>query len=347
MKKLLCALLALTVFSAALWATGKKDKAAAPAPAPAIETAGPALSGKKIVVADANSTHHLNLYVAYEKGLFAKRGLDVEIQQTSSGVAAVVGGEADIVFNCPTGVITPIAKGQDITIIAQVKIPCTSVLVAPVNAPYKTPADLKGQQIAGLSTTCCAVILIRDALRSQYNADFELVTLAPGAAIAALDAGQVKAAILEEPFVALALLARDAQGRPKYKTLFDGHSDANGDGKIDPNLAGENPPCRTINANKNFVATRTGDAKVFIDAIDEADKIILANPIAPDIVDIAQKYVSVDRQAIINSNPKLGFTIHLATDQLKGYADALIRQGTIDKNPGDALFAPEFKGITW
>jgi NitT/TauT family transport system substrate-binding protein len=80
-------------------------------------------------VADANSTHHLNLYVAYEKGFFAKRGLNVEIQQTGSGVAAVVGGEADIVFNCPTGVITPIARGQNITIISQVKIPCTPVLV--------------------------------------------------------------------------------------------------------------------------------------------------------------------------------------------------------------------------
>jgi NitT/TauT family transport system substrate-binding protein len=341
MKKVLCVLAAATVFSAMLWAGGKK------AETPAAQQSGPILSGKKVIVADANSTHHLNLYVAYEKGLFAKRGLEVEIQQTSSGVAAVVGGEADIVFNCPTGVITPIAKGQNITIISQVKIPCTSVLVVPVNAPYKTPADLKGQQIAGLSTTCCAVILIRGALRSQYNTDFELVTLAPGAAIAALDAGQVKGAILEEPFVALALLAKDAQGNPRYKTLFNGESDADGDGKIDPNLAGVNPPCRTINANKDFVATRTDDAKVFIDAIAEADRLILANPTAPDIVDIAAKYVSVDRQAIINSNPKLGFTIQLATEQLKGYADALVRQGTIDTNPGDTLFAPQFKGITW
>jgi NitT/TauT family transport system substrate-binding protein len=217
----------------------------------------------------------------------------------------------------------------------------------PVNAPYKTPADLKGQQIAGLSTTCCAVILIRDALRNQYNTDFELVTLAPSAAIAALDAGQVKGAILEEPFVALALLAKDAQGNPKYKTLFNGSSDADGDGKIDPNLAGENPRCRTINANKDFIAIRLGDARAFIDAIAEADQIILADPVASDIVDIAAKYVSVERQAIINSNPKLGFTIRLAADQLKGYADALVRQGTIDTNPGDGLFAPEFKGITW
>jgi NitT/TauT family transport system substrate-binding protein len=340
MKRTACLLLTLAALSVALWAGGGSDTPQPAAPAPA-------LSGKKVIVADANSTHHLNLYVAQEKGLFAKRGLEVEIQQTSAGVAAVVGGEADIVFNCPTGVITPIAKGQNIIIISQVKIPCTSVLVVPVNAPYKTPADLKDQQIAGLSTTCCAVILIRDALKNQYSTDFELVTLAPGAAIAALDAGQVKGAVLEEPFVALALLKKDAQGRPLYKTLFNGESDANGDGKIDPNLAGENPPCRTINANKDFIATRLGDAKAFIDAIAEADKLILANPVAADIVDIAQKYVSVDRQAIINSNPKLGFTTQLATTQLKGYADALLRQGTIDTNPGDALFAAEFKGITW
>ncbi|MDR1950502.1 MAG: hypothetical protein LBQ38_14015, partial [Spirochaetaceae bacterium] len=273
--------------------------------------------------------------------------LEVEIQQTSSGVAAVVGGEADIVFNCPTGVITPIARGQSITIISQVKIPCTSVLVVPVNSPIKNPQDIKDFQIAGLSNTCCAVIAIRDSLRGRYNTEFELVTLAPGAALAALEAGSVRGAILEEPFVAEALLLTDAAGQPKYKTLFDGHSDANGDGVIDRNLAGENPPCRTINANTAFVRERTGDAKVFIEAIEEADRIILAAPSAPDIVAIARKYVNVSEQAIINSNPKLGFTIRLDTAGLKGYAQALVNQGTIDTNPGDALFAPEFKGITW
>jgi NitT/TauT family transport system substrate-binding protein len=343
MKKTWCIFLVLTVLAGALWAGGNKDKPASGGTAPAAS----ALSGKKVIVADANSTHHLNLYVAYEKGLFSKRGLEVEIQQTSAGVAAVVGGEADIVFNCPTGVITPIGKGQNITIISQVKIPCTSVLVVPVNAPYKTPADLKGLQIAGLSTTCCAVVIIRDALKTQYNTEFELATLAPAAALQALEAGQVKGAILEEPFVALALLAKDAAGKPKYKTIFDGGSDADGDGKTDPNLAGVNPPCRTINANTNFLASRAGDAKVFIEAIAEADQIIRANPVAADIVDIAAKYVNVDRQAIINSNPKLGFTTQLDTTGLKGYADALVKLGTIDKNPGDALFAQEFKGITW
>jgi NitT/TauT family transport system substrate-binding protein len=329
MKKVFVCLLMLTALSG-LWAQRNR------------------VSGEKIVVADANSTHHLNLYVAYEKGLFTKRGLNVEIQQTNSGVAAVVGGEADIVFNCPTGVITPIARGQNIIIIAQVKIPCTSVLVVPVNSPVKNPQDVKGLQIAGLSTTCCAVIAIRDTLRSKYNTEFELVTLAPGAALAALEGGTVKGAILEEPFVAEALLLKDARGQPKYRTVFDGTSDANGDGKTDENLAGVNPPCRTINANTNFIAKRTGDAKAFIEAIDEADKLIRRNPTAPDIVAIAQKYVpNVSRQAIINSNPKLGFQIKLGTRGLISYAQALVNQGTIEKNPGNALFARQFRGITW
>jgi hypothetical protein len=56
---------------------------------------------------------------------------------------------------------------------------------------------------------------------------------------------------------------------------------------------------------------------------------------------------NVSRQAIINSNPKLGFQIKLDTAGLIGYAQALVNQGTIEKNPGDALFAPEFKGLTW
>ncbi|MDR1252643.1 MAG: ABC transporter substrate-binding protein [Treponema sp.] len=346
MDKKICvtALLALTLALSAWGAGRKEDPAAQSAP----QAQGSVLSGKKVIVADANSTHHLNLYVAYEKGLFTRRGLEVEIQQTNSGVAAVVGGEADIVFNCPTGVITPIARGQEIIIISQVKIPCTSVLVVPVNAPIRTPGDLKGLQLAGLSNTCCAVIAIRDALRGQYDTEFELVSLAPGAALAALEGGAVRGAILEEPFVAEALLLKDAAGQPKYKTIFDGHSDANGDGVVDRNLAGDNPPCRTINANTAFIRDRLGDAKVFIEAIEEADRLILSNPIAPDIVAIARKYVpNVSEQAIINSNPKLGFTVHLDTPGLTGYAQALVNQGTIDRNPGDALFSPAFKGITW
>ncbi|MDR1072220.1 MAG: hypothetical protein LBL45_00895 [Treponema sp.] len=67
----------------------------------------------------------------------------------------------------------------------------------------------------------------------------------------------MKGVILEEPFVDLALLAKDMVGNPKYKTLFNGASDADGDGNIDPSLACENSPCRTVNAN-NFIPAKSG-----------------------------------------------------------------------------------------
>jgi NitT/TauT family transport system substrate-binding protein len=211
----------LAELSSPILVDGKQE--AVPSTEP--QSRGEALSGKKVIVADANSTHHLNLYAAYEKGLFAKRALDVEIRQTASWGTAVVGEEADIVFNCQTGVITPIAKGQAIAIISHVKIPCTSVLVVPINSPYRTPADLKCQQIAWLSNTCCAVIVIRESLKSRYNTEFELAMLAPGADLASLEAGQVKGAILEEPFASLELLKTDASGKPLFKRIFDGSSD--------------------------------------------------------------------------------------------------------------------------
>jgi hypothetical protein len=45
--------------------------------------------------------------------------------------------------------MTPIARGQNITIISQVEIPCTSVLVVPVNSPVKNPRDVNRLQMRG------------------------------------------------------------------------------------------------------------------------------------------------------------------------------------------------------
>jgi hypothetical protein len=67
--------------------------------------------------------------------------------------------------------------------------------------------------------------VIREALKSRHNTEFELTTLATGAALAELEAGQVKGAILEEPFAALTLFKTDAFGKPLFKTIFGGSSD--------------------------------------------------------------------------------------------------------------------------
>lgn len=282
----------------------------------------------KFVVADAQTTHHLNLYVAKELGIFEKYGLDVVIENVTDNAAArdlVVSGGADIFWSCPTVAIAAIANGAPIKTIAQVKRPCTSVLLVEPDSPIKTFADLKDREIAGISPTCEAVISLT-VKANEAGGAFNLQKLAGGPAIAALKAKSVDGAILEEPHVSIAEL----QG---YKVVFPDVS-----AKI---------PCRTINVSDRVLAANTEALRAFIRAVDEADKIILANPVAGNIVDIAVRYTGAPKEAIIHGNNRLKFTNILDTAGLKLLGDELVQLGNIKENPGEKLFAEAFRGVTW
>ena len=307
----------------------------APAPTAPAETPAavdtydePAAQPTKIVVADAKTTHHLNLYVAKELGLFDKYNLDVEIIATDDNAASrdlVVSGGADVFWTCPTVAIAAIANGAPISTIAQVKKPCTSVLLVPSDSSITTLTDLNGKEIAGISPTCEAVISLTVAARSA-GAEFNLQRLAGGPAITALEGGAVDGAILEEPHASIAELAG-------YTVLFRDVS--------------ENIPCRTINASNRILSSNAEQLKDFIKAVDEANAIILADPAAESIVRIAADYTGAPEDAIINGNHRLLFGVTLEVDGLKTLGDELISLDNIKENPGDSMFADEFKGITW
>jgi NitT/TauT family transport system substrate-binding protein len=282
----------------------------------------------RIVVADAKTTHHLNLYVAKEKGFFEKRGLDVQITDVRDLSAArdlLVTGRADVYWACPTSVIAAIANGAPIRIISQVKAPCTSVLVVAADSPIRDIEDVKDKRVAGISPTCEAIITYTHAAKSA-DAAFTLVNMPGGPAIAALEANAVDAAILEEPQASIAELKG-------YRF-------------VRPDLAG-GIPCRTINARTAFLRRNADALKKMIEAIDEANALILANPVSAEIVEIAHKYTGAPKDAIIQGNHRLLFQTTLKEDGLSLLADALVEQGDIKENPGARLYADAFKGITW
>jgi NitT/TauT family transport system substrate-binding protein len=282
----------------------------------------------KIVVADAKTTHHLNLYVAKELGLFAKQGLDVVINDIADNAAArdlVVSGQADVFWSCPTVAIAAIANGAPIKSVAQVKKPCTSVLLVKPDSPIKTFADLKDKKIAGISPTCEAVISLTVKAIENGGA-FNLERLAGGPAIQALETGVVDGAILEEPHVSIAELKG-------YKILF-------------PDVSA-NIPCRTINVSDRTLASNPEELKRFIKAVEEANAAILANPLDDKIIDIAVRYTGAPKDAIIHGNGRLKFRIALDTDGLSGLANELVKLKSIKENPGDKLYAAAFKGYTW
>lgn len=282
----------------------------------------------KIVVADAKTTHHLNLYVAQDLGLFEAQGLEVEIIESADLAAArdlVVAGEADVFWSCPTVAIAAFANGAPITTIAQVKKPCTSVLVVPEDSPIAAIEDLDGKRIAGISPTCEAVISYTRAAQAA-GVEFQLEKLAGGEAITALEGGAVDGAILEEPHVSIAELK-------SFKVLF-------------PEIS-ESIPCRTINARTSVVDSNPDEYKRFIEAIDEANQIILADPTSDEVVAIAVKYTGAPEEAIVYGNDRLKFGIQLDTAGLTSLGDDLVALDNIKENPGDTQFSPVFQGITW
>ncbi|NLF21551.1 MAG: ABC transporter substrate-binding protein [Lentisphaerae bacterium] len=298
--------------------------AALTAPAVHAQSAKPT----KIVVADAKTTHHLNLYVAKEKGLLAKRGLEVEIVEVKDLAAArdlVVAGKADVYWACPTAVIAAIANGAPIRIISQVKAPCTSVLVVPPDSPIQDIKDLKGKRVAGISPTCEAVIAYTRAAKLA-GAPFRLEKLAGGPAIAALEARAVDAAILEEPQASIAELKG-------YRFV---RSDV-----------AEGIPCRTINARTGVLQSNAAALKALIEAVEEANALILKDPVADEVVAIAHTYTGAPHASIKQGNHRLRFGTTIKEEGLSLLADALVDQGDIKENPGTKLYAPEFKGITW
>lgn len=302
--------------------------ACAPAEQPSDEQLPDVAAPTRIIIADAPTTHHLNLYVAKEKGIFERYGLDVEIRTVESLAAArdsVITGTTDVLWSCPTVVIPAIAGGAPVRTIAQVKVPCTSVLLVPPDSPIQTYEDLAGKTIAGLSQSCCAVIALATAARDA-GVEFNLVTMAGGPAIAALEAGRIDGAILEEPHASIAELKG-------FRVMF--------------REAGEAIPCRAIYAREGFITENSDALKRMIKALDEANSIIITDPEAPEVVDIAYEYTGAPKEAIINGNFRLGFTTQLDEKGLHKFGEELVKMGKIEENPSGFMFAPEFKGITW
>ncbi|MCL1948216.1 MAG: ABC transporter substrate-binding protein, partial [Turicibacter sp.] len=208
---------------------------------------------------------------------------------------------------------------------AQVKTPCTSVLAVPADSDITSFEDLAGRRIGGISPACEAVLGLSVAARNA-GVSFDLQTLAGGPALAALEAGQIDGALLEEPHASQAELAG-------FQLLFRDVSDA--------------LPCRTINARNVFVNNNQEAVERFIQAVDRANEVINENPVADNIVEIAHEFTGAPIESIIHGNYRLVFHTDLAVDGLIQLAEELVYLGNIQENPGTAMFASSMEGITW
>lgn len=189
--------------------TAAPQPTAAPTAKPT--TAAPPPTAKPTTAAQptaaANLTHlitsypdgggHLPIYYAKDAGIFAKHGLDVELQPLGGGppsVAALVSGQTQIADTTGTELANAIAGGADTLRLIGTLVPVYPY-VFEVSPDVKSPADLKGKKIAVRAKGDATDIATRLAIKKlglDPDTDVQILTLdQAGARMAALQTSQI------------------------------------------------------------------------------------------------------------------------------------------------------------
>ena len=183
------------------------------APSGATLAASSGLEEPNITVAALPSVDLAGLYVAQDKGLFAKAGLHVTIKKIPSSkavIAAQLQGQVDISAGSYVGYIAAQAAGARFRILAEASTlrPDTRTLVITANSGIANIADLAGKKIGVNGTNSIGTLLISALLQENgvspkkvnFVTDQNGFPDIPGQ----LHHGAWQAAFLAEPYVTLA-----------------------------------------------------------------------------------------------------------------------------------------------
>lgn len=264
-RAMLCGVLSLLLFSI-LNIAGKAGSAFAQTP----------LSRSKLRVAWSapTMTSGIPVWIAEEKGLFNKNGLDVELKHIASsnlGVSALLAGEIEVAagFGGP-GAVMAVLQGAELAIIAAgAPNSSASILASP---SISRPEELRGRRVAITRRASTSWFSIRTALRKWgMDPDRDVVLLEAGGLgeiMAALKSGAADAGVLFEHQI---LMAKE-QG---YRELAS--------------LRGFASLMAADIVSKKFLAQQLDTARAFLRAYLESLHFFHTNK--AESVKIAQKYI--------------------------------------------------------
>ena len=136
-------------------------------------------------------------------GYYAEAGLTAEGLKGTTDVEGLGTGKVDVASGMMAKMLVPITNGVDITFVGGSHIGCKSLYVL-ADSEYNTTADLKGQKIStpngiGMSDYNITALLL-DADGINYATDVELVKVTADACVAAMENGEIAAALLSDTF---------------------------------------------------------------------------------------------------------------------------------------------------
>lgn len=174
-----------------------------PAPTAAPTAAPAAGAAKKIGIAYSNLiADSLSLWVARESGIFAKNGLDVDLQYiaSSNAFAALLAGQVQATAGGGSEVISGTANGADVVVVANLMPIYPYFMESP--ASIQKPTDLKGQSIAITNPGATFDIATRVALKKVGVDPSEVQFIKTGSVVnvqSSLMSGQVQGGLAQVP----------------------------------------------------------------------------------------------------------------------------------------------------
>lgn len=262
----------------------------------------------------------LPLYVAQEKGFFAKQALTVQITPLQGGprvIEALSGNSIDVGYVNVVSVITAHSKGLPIVSIAGGPIETENkkahALLVSESSTIKQPQDLSGKTIAVNALRNIEHVILRQYLeKNGVDVNSVKIVESPFPQMEGLlKGGTADAVMLVEPFISLALSHKTARilGHP-YTDVRNRNIVAN------------------YNVKSDWLAQNGETAKKFATALNEANTFIAQND--AESRQILAKYTQIPPE-ILDKVVIPEFLNQFSQEDLQFWIGELSRQGIIEK----------------
>jgi NitT/TauT family transport system substrate-binding protein len=274
-----------------------------------------------------NTSSFTGLFIAKDRGLFAKHGLDVTlvlIALNSTIPSALVGGSIQIGGTTPPVFLRAQAGGLDVVVVAggavnDVRNKVGAGVLGRVGADIKTAKDFEGRRVGVPGLGAYMDVLFRRWLK-EHGADDKKVRFVEVPLAQSLDilrSGNVDAMLVGEPFYSRVLHANAGYLIAPYLTEMP-------DGLF----------AVYFSSTRDWATTHAAEIRAFRDALSEANAFASEQPEAAREIVARATHLPADVVATMVL-PTLRLTV--PTDDLHYWADTLVAQGMIRQLPNAEL----------
>ena len=269
--------------------------------------------------------------VADDKGFYAEAGLTGEGFKGTSYTEALGTQQATVAVGHIATMLVPITNGVDLTFVGGAHIGCKTLYVL-ADSPYKTTADLKGTKVSvpngigasDYNITC----LLLDADGIDPQKDVELTQVSSDACVAAMERGEISAALLSDTFAYA--MVKEGKLRAVRSLLDSDFQDEN---------------CCVLAMNRTFVQENPVHAKKIVQAVQKAHSWMRENnaECTQLLLDRGWNGGDFDMNVMINNSLQFGLAQDFTAKTLKEVVGRYVRLGLIESMDN----VDEIMGLAW